>query len=198
VIRRFRTSAFSRPIDCALLSRHQARQVTAAPTTIPQKNQTRSSSMSVFPVIFAPNRSAPAATSFLVEKYASARMAIPKVKPTAKDRTMLAWRWIQPRNSSSVTTPQEPAVCTVVYRSPVPVIRKRSTASPTTFPRSLSPSSTAPFRRPQVVASAASTARIFFLTTSAFARRSRIWRSRIPCSIRSLIPPTDVVICFRR
>src|SRR5512143_2057528 len=79
---RFRTSAFSRPIDCALLSRHHARQVTVAPTTIPQKNQTRSSPMSKSPVIRAPYRSALAATSFLLEKYVSASMDTPTVKPT--------------------------------------------------------------------------------------------------------------------
>ncbi len=48
--RRFRTSPFSRPTDCALLSCHQARQRTEAPTMDPQKNQTMSSPTSVCPV----------------------------------------------------------------------------------------------------------------------------------------------------
>ena len=97
--RRFRTSASSKPADCALLSRHQARQVIEAPTTPPQTNQAMSSSRSAFRVIWAPYRSASAAMLFLVEKNASARTEIPKVIPITKDRTTLRWRWIQGRNS---------------------------------------------------------------------------------------------------
>jgi len=135
VNRRFRTSAFSRPIDRTLLSRHQARQVTETPTTIPQKNQNMSSSMSECPVIRTPYRSASAATSFLVEKYANARIEIPRAIPIRKDRTTLKWRWIHRRNSSGITAPPiifvsnrrrtirpegyDPSICPGSYRQTV-------------------------------------------------------------------------------